>query len=236
MAVYYNPRSISEYFEILNRQREVLDAYDKITDPVQAVNYHSEHWDIMKAQVNPPAANALMVAELAELLRRADLNGHLRAAETPVNPKEVSPVDRQRAVQLMREGHVNGTVVERLHILEGEDDHHWLVQALRDHRVHEPIRPPLTPEEIRERFFEYYPHAREWWDSHIHPEPHPSPDTALSEGVSLAEQCHKAARDLEKFIMSGDDLRLTHNYALSLVNLLQTSSDALAAIHDREQP
>lgn len=78
MAVTYNPHTIKEYYQLRRRLDEVRLRYQEIEDPEEARKYHDEHWADLKATIEPPPINALILDEFMESHER--LTAHIAAA------------------------------------------------------------------------------------------------------------------------------------------------------------
>lgn len=63
MSVIYRPLTISEYYATTERLRQVNDEYELLRGDA-ATAFHEEHWDDLKAVVEPPPLNSVMVHEL----------------------------------------------------------------------------------------------------------------------------------------------------------------------------
>lgn len=70
MSVIYRPTTVAGYHETLSRVQRVHDQYYSITDPEEAKRFHEEHWEDLKAVVEPPPVNALILAEFMESYER----------------------------------------------------------------------------------------------------------------------------------------------------------------------
>jgi hypothetical protein len=70
MAVIYKPTTIAGYYETLTRVQRVSAQYEAITDPQEATRFHDEHWEDLKAVIEPPPVNALILAEFMESYER----------------------------------------------------------------------------------------------------------------------------------------------------------------------
>jgi hypothetical protein len=89
MAVIYKPTTVRDYYETLARIRRVHEEYDAITDPEKASAFHEEHWEDLKAYVEPPAVNLLILQEFME--REERFTAHFAAALREFAPLEYIP-------------------------------------------------------------------------------------------------------------------------------------------------
>ena len=78
MAVIYKPATVKEYYERLRHVREIHEQYDAITDPDEASAFHERHWDDLKAYVEPPPINMLILDEFMQSHER--FTAHLASA------------------------------------------------------------------------------------------------------------------------------------------------------------
>lgn len=78
MAVIYKPHTVREYYQVQRRLRDIQQRYEDITDETERTKFHEEHWADLKAQVEPPPINALILEEFMESYER--FSHHFAAA------------------------------------------------------------------------------------------------------------------------------------------------------------
>lgn len=70
MSVTYRPTTIADYYATVQRIRNLHEQYEAITDPDQLHAFHEEHWADLKAYVEPPPINMLILGEFMESYER----------------------------------------------------------------------------------------------------------------------------------------------------------------------
>ena len=78
MAVVYRPVTVAEYYERVRHVRRIHEEYEAITDSQKAAEFANEHWADLKASVEPPPINALILTEFMESHER--MTSHLASA------------------------------------------------------------------------------------------------------------------------------------------------------------
>lgn len=66
MAVIYKPATVRDYYETVNRLKALHEEFDAIVDFDKRSAFADEHWADLKAHVEPPALNALILEEFME--------------------------------------------------------------------------------------------------------------------------------------------------------------------------
>src|SRR4051812_28627242 len=70
MSVTYRPPTIADYYATVKRIQNLHEEYEAITDPVESSAFHDKHWADLKAYVEPPPINMLILGEFMESYER----------------------------------------------------------------------------------------------------------------------------------------------------------------------